>query len=112
LPTAHVLFRELGRAESPFVFDTKSGPLSVSRRGPLIELDFPARPAAPAEAPADLIHGLGRKPLEVLRSERMWLCVYASAEDVLSLVPDFAALGRVVPGRMIPTAPGTDCDFV
>jgi predicted PhzF superfamily epimerase YddE/YHI9 len=42
----------------------------------------------------------------------MWLCVYASAEDVAALAPDFAALGRVSPGRMIPTAPGMDCDFV
>jgi predicted PhzF superfamily epimerase YddE/YHI9 len=112
LATAHVLFNELGQAESPFVFDTKSGPLSVFRRGPLFELDFPARPAAPAEAPESLLRGLRLKPAEVLRSERMWLCVFATAGEVLSLAPDFAALGSVVPGRIIPTAPGGDCDFV
>jgi predicted PhzF superfamily epimerase YddE/YHI9 len=42
----------------------------------------------------------------------MWLCVYATESDVRALAPDFAALGLVVPGRIIPTAPGTDCDFV
>ena len=62
LATAHVLFHELGQVQSPFVFDTKSGPLSVARRGPLFELDFPSRPAAPAEPPADLLRGLGLKP--------------------------------------------------
>lgn len=112
LATAHVLFNELGQELSPFQFDTKSGPLSVSRRGPLIELDFPSRPAVPAEPPADLIRGLGQRPLEVLRSERMWLCVFKSAREVLELAPDYGALVKVVPGRIIPTAPGDDCDFV
>jgi len=112
LATAHVLFNELGQEESPIRFGTKSGPLSVRRRGSLIELDFPSRPAAPAEPVADLLRGLGKRPVETLRSERMWLCVYASAADVLALTPDFGALAKAVPGRIIPTAPGTDCDFV
>ncbi len=112
LGTAHVLFNELGQEASPFVFDTKSGPLSVSRKGAMFELDFPSRPAAPAEPPPNLVRGLGARPLEVHRSERMWLCVYAAAGDVISLAPDFGALSRVVPGRIIPTAPGGDCDFV
>ena len=112
LATAHVLFNEMGQAESPFVFDTRSGPLSVTVRGRLIDLDFPSRPASPASAPPELLRGLGREPLEVFRSERMWLCVYASAADVRAITPDFAALASVVPGRIIPTAPGDDCDFV
>ena len=59
-----------------------------------------------------LLRGLGLAPREVLRSERMWLCVYETAEEVTALAPDFAALGTVVPGRFIPTAPGRNCDFV
>jgi len=112
LATAHVLFNELGQSESPFVFDTKSGPLSVARRGPLIELDFPARPAQAAEPTGDLLRGLRRDPDQVLRSERMWLCVYKTADEVIGLAPDHAALAPAVPGRIIVTAPGTDCDFV
>jgi len=112
LATAHVLFAELGQRESPFVFDTKSGALSVARRGPLIELDFPARPARPAEPTPELLEGLRRRPEQVLRSERMWLCVYGAAGEVAGLAPDHAALAPAVPGRIIVTAPGTDCDFV
>jgi PhzF family phenazine biosynthesis protein len=112
LATAHVLFNELGQAESPFVFQTKSGPLSVARKGPMIELDFPSRPATPAEAPEALLRGLRATPVEVLRSERMWVCVFGTAEDVVALAPDFEALATIVPGRFIPTAPGRDCDFV
>ena len=78
LATAHTLFKDLGQVEWPFVFDTMSGPLSVARRGEMIELDFPARPAARAEPPGDLIRGLGTRPREALRSQGMWLCVYES----------------------------------
>lgn len=112
LAAAHVLFNELGQVESPMVFDTKSGPLSVIRIGPRLELDFPSRPAAPAEAPEALLRGLGKAPVEVLRSERMWLCVFPTADDVTGIVPDAAALGTLTPGRIIITAPGRDCDFV
>jgi PhzF family phenazine biosynthesis protein len=112
LAAAHVLFSELGQAESPFVFDTKSGPLSVRRVGPMIELDFPARPAKPRKAPRELLDGLGLRPQEVLCSERMWLCVFETAAQVKGLKPDHAALAPVSPGRIIVTAPGDDCDFV
>jgi PhzF family phenazine biosynthesis protein len=112
LATAHVLFSELGQTESPFLFETKSGVLSAERMASLIELDFPVQLARPAEAPADLLRGLGSRPKEILRTDSAWLCVYETAEEVKALCPDFGALGAVVPGRMIPTAPGVDCDFV
>jgi PhzF family phenazine biosynthesis protein len=112
LAAAHVLFNQMGQRESPMVFDTKSGPLSVSSNGPLIELDFPSRPATPSEPPASLLLGLGLKPDQVLRSERMCLCVYKTEQEVLGIAPNFTDLANVVPGRIIITAPGTDCDFV
>lgn len=112
LASAHVLFNELGEVQSPITFDTKSGPLTAARRGSLIELDFPARPAVPADAPEALLRGLAQPPERVLRSERMWLCIYSAAADVLGISPDFALLASLTPGRFIVTAPGTDCDFV
>jgi predicted PhzF superfamily epimerase YddE/YHI9 len=112
LATALVLFDELGQRESPFVFDTRSGPLSAKRLGSRIELDFPERSARPAEPTEALLRGLIRPPKEIRRSERMWLCVYESEDDVLSLAPDHAALAGAAPGRIIVTAPGKTCDFV
>jgi predicted PhzF superfamily epimerase YddE/YHI9 len=112
LATAHVLYNELGQVESPFTFDTMSGPLSVIWRAPLIELNFPARSAIAARPAPDLVRALGPLPREVLRSERMWLLVYETADEVIGLTPDHALLANVVPGRIIVTAPGTDCDFV
>lgn len=113
LASAHVLFRELHLAAECVTFDSRSGPLTVTRRdADKLELDFPARPASPAPAPAALLTGLAHAPAEVLRSERMWLCVYPRAADVRSLRPDHAALAQLTPGRIIVTAPGDDCDFV
>jgi len=112
LAAAHAIFHELGQPGEVIVFDSKSGPLTVTRRGDLLELDFPSLPAEPAEAPADLLRGLGTNPVSVARSRRAWLCVLDSAEAVVALRPDAAALARLVPGRIIVTAPGRDCDFV
>lgn len=119
LATAHVLFRELAEPGDRLTFDSRSGPLTVTRRsantGELLELDFPARPAAPAaDIPPALVAGLGRTPDAILRSERMWLCIYPRAADILALRPDHAALASagLTPGRIIVTAPGDNCDFV
>lgn len=112
LATAHVMFAELGQPGAAVTFDTKSGPLSVTKRENLLELDFPSLPAEPAEAPPGLLRGLGAIPESVARSQRMWLCVFDSPEAVVALRPDQEALARLVPGRFIVTAPGRDCDFV
>jgi PhzF family phenazine biosynthesis protein len=112
LAAAHVLFHELGVAESPFAFKAKAGMLHVARKGNVIELDFPARPAAPVQAPEALTRGLGAKPVEVRRTDLTWLCVFATEADVVALAPDFAVLASIAPGRFIPTAPGDNHDFV
>lgn len=115
LASAYVLFHVLGLAGERVTFDSRSGPLGVTRRADgKLELDFPALPSQPiaGEPPELLSRGLGVRPQAVERSETRWLCVYPHAEDVRRLQPDHAALGRLEPGRIIVTAPGTDCDFV
>jgi PhzF family phenazine biosynthesis protein len=114
LASAHVLYRELGQRGDLITFDSRSGPLTVARRGDgKLELDFPTSPAASsAEPSAALLRGLGRAPEFTARNERAWLGVYASADEIVSLRPDHAALKAVTPGRIIVTAPGRDCDFV
>lgn len=113
LASGHVLFHELGQTGTRVTFDSRSGPLSVTRcPDGKLELDFPARPATTAAAPAALTEGLGRPPIEVRRSERMWLCVYPTAEDIADLRPNHARWAQLQPGRIIVTAAGRDCDFV
>lgn len=112
LASAHVLFTQLGFAGDTVTFDSRSGPLPVTRRPDnLFELDFPSRPAQPVPVAPALIQALGAAP-DYVAQARDTLCVFARAGDVLALRPDFAALSRLDTFGFIATAPGQDCDFV
>jgi PhzF family phenazine biosynthesis protein len=110
LASAFVLFSELGLSGNSVTFQSMSGPLTVTRQGDVLTLDFPSRPPGPCTVPPALIAGLGKKPIEVLKA-RDYFALYAAEADVRSLQPDFAAL-RTLDQKVIVTAPGSDCDFV
>lgn len=111
LAAAFVLYLT-GRAPGgPIRFTTRSGLLTVEKRGELLHMDFPARPAAPCPPPADLVHGLGAAPREVYKA-RDYLAVFAREEEITALVPDFVLLSRLDCLGVIATAPGREVDFV
>ena len=110
--TAFTLFTQLGYDGKQITFDSRSGPLVVTRLAVgKIELDFPSRPAVPAPAPAALIKGLGTTPAYYAQAQAN-LAVFNTAAEVLALKPDFAALATLEQYGTIATAPGADCDFV
>ncbi|HTV76440.1 MAG TPA: PhzF family phenazine biosynthesis protein [Candidatus Baltobacteraceae bacterium] len=110
LASAFIIFSELGFRGNAVHFHSKSGRLTVSRNSNILTLDFPSRPPAPCNAPDALVKGLGMQPAETLKA-RDYFCVFADAEGVRSLQPDFGLLGTL-DEKVIVTAPGTDCDFV
>jgi predicted PhzF superfamily epimerase YddE/YHI9 len=111
LATAWVLFEKLGYREAEIVFDTRSGPLTVTRDGGWLWMDFPADPAAPITCPDALREGLGRPPMEV-HAAADYLAVFESEEAVRALRPDFRALAKLDRRGVIATAPGRKADFV
>lgn len=111
LASAHVIFRHLGHRDSVVKFQTRSGLLTVTRQNDLLTLDFPARPAAPCPAPADLIKGLGCAPMYTAKS-RDYLVVLETEQAIRDLRPDMAALRQLDCLGTIVTAPGEHCDFV
>jgi predicted PhzF superfamily epimerase YddE/YHI9 len=113
LASGHVVMNFLEPRRDSVRFRTlKAGTLVVERRGDTLVMDFPARPAAPAEPPAGLLTALGGNPREVLRA-RDHLVVYDSAAEIAELTPDLAALAKVDCWAAIVTAPGEDgIDFV
>src|SRR5258705_4143814 len=113
LASAFVVFRWLTPQRSEVSFQTQqAGPLTVSRDGDLLALDFPARPPSPCPIPAELATALGRRPAAVLAA-RDYLAVYDTAEDIKALTPDFAAIAALDRFAVIVTAPGTGgIDFV
>ena len=113
LASAFVVFRWLKPERSKVTFATQqAGPLTVSRDGELLALDFPARPPAPCPMPEGLAAALGRAPTVVLAA-RDYLAVYETADQIAALTPDFPAIAALDRFAVITTAPGTDgVDFV
>ena len=115
LASAHVLWEEGVLAPSDTArFATQSGELRGSRRGDLIELDFPAKPEQPAEPPKTLLEALGARPLYLGRNQFDYLLLLDSEEAVRAVSPDFALLRTVTVRGVIVTAPsaGPEFDFV
>ncbi|MGA9307252.1 MAG: PhzF family phenazine biosynthesis protein [Candidatus Sulfotelmatobacter sp.] len=98
----------------PVRFHTRSGVLIVARNGDSFEMDFPARPSEPCDAPVGLLPALGLKTALVTKS-RDYLLVVDRAEQVRALSRDIAALAQLDIGLSgaIVTAPGEgDVDYV
>ena len=111
LATAHVLFERFERDAASLTFASRSGPLTVTREGDRLCLDFPARPARACAPPAGLAEGLGATPRET-RIAADLLAVFDDERQVRALAPDFARLRQVEARGIIATAPGDDVDFV
>lgn len=111
LASAFVLFSQLGHTQDTVMFQTRSGLLKATRRSDLIELDFPSRPPVACPLPDDLLRGLGRKPVEVLKS-RDYLAVFSTQAEVAALVPNMDLLSKLESLGIIVTAPGDDVDLV
>jgi PhzF family phenazine biosynthesis protein len=114
LASAHVL-HALGQANGKIVFDSLSGPLSVSRAGDKLELDFPRHDVHPEpQALGPVAACFDVKPVEMHVSESYdaYLALYEKAADIERLVPDFNRLNQV-DRTVIVTARGENgVDFV
>ncbi len=111
LATAHVLFHELQYPGDVIRFHSKSGILTVTKKGDLMEMNFPARMPQPCTPPQELIKGFSIAPTQVLRS-RDYFLVYESQEQVAQAIPDFMELNKVDTLGIIITAKGDTVDFV
>lgn len=111
LASAYVLFELLGYSGSSISFATRSGRLVVEREGPRLAMDFPTLPAYSCPAPAALLAGLKREPLEVLAADD-YFAVFDNEDDIRSLSPDLAELSKLDRRGVCITAPGKSVDFV
>jgi PhzF family phenazine biosynthesis protein len=91
LAAGHVLMTELGLGDPAATFDTRSGPLIVSRNGADYEMDLPADPPRRTGPVAGLAEALGVDPVEVWAG-RYLVAVLADAAAVRAASPDLKAL--------------------
>lgn len=105
LATAHVLWSE-GHLDlnSEARFVTNSGPLSATRDGDWITLDFPAEPQRPVEVPDQLSRALGTEPVYVGKNRFDLLAEVESEQVLRSLSPDFQLLAEIPVRGVIATS--------
>ena len=115
LASAHVLFEHLQHPANEILFNTRSGPLRVSRSESGLTMDFPARPVAEVAVSDVVCAALGATAQQAFGAAaggNPLLYLYQKESQVLALAPDFAALVINSPYPVVVTAPGQDCDFV
>ncbi len=115
LASAHVLW-ETGevRQDETIRFNTRSGPLAARRDGDWIELDFPATPVTPCDAPPELPEALGVSPSFVGRSVFDYVVEVPTESEVRAVAPDLAAISRMDTRGVIVTSrsDNPEIDFV
>ena len=115
LASAHVLWEEGHlRPGEQARFHTRSGLLTVERKGDWIELDFPAEPEEQATAPSDLNIALGVTPCYVGKTKFHYLVEVDSEDTVRNIEPDLDLLATLpVEGIIVTsTAVSPEYDFV
>jgi len=112
LASAFVLHEVLGAGKGSYRFHTKSGPLIVTPKNELYEMDFPAWSARQVEITPEMRRAVGYDILEAHLNRDLFLLLENEAA-VREYQPNFAAIAAVPDcfGLVI-TAKGDDCDFV
>ena len=114
LAAAFVLFKRQPELTVIQFSTSKVGDLTVRQQQDWLQMSFPQRPARAVDTvPAALLQGLLTRPeqaapIEILRSEQAWLVVFAEAESVTALTPDFQLLKALAPWDIVVTAAGRD----
>jgi len=112
LASAFVILSFINNSLSSVDFETASGPLSVTRSGDLLSMDFPARTPEPTEKLPIISQALGAEPLDVLKSRDL-LVVFEDESVISDMVPDFDKLKQIRDAfAVIVTAQGKRSDFV
>lgn len=112
LATAYVLFTLLGVDKKVLKFNSKSGILSVTKKGELITMDFPSWKPERLEIYHDsLSEILGSQEIIGVYKHRDILVELADENAVKKCVPDFTLMKKHF-DKIIITAPGKKVDFV
>jgi PhzF family phenazine biosynthesis protein len=111
--SAHVLWEDGHLPEGQQArFHTRSGLLTADRSGDWIELDFPAKLAAPADPPPELLPALGVEHANYVGRNAFDYLVEVDSEATLrSLSPDHSALRKMPVRGVVVTAKASTPGF-
>lgn len=112
LATAFVLFFHEKYEGDSIVFNSRSGPLTVTRVNDLLTLNFPVDTLKEVNAIDKLEEGLGERPLKTFKGKTDYLLVFNDEEIIRKMNPDFKKIAQVEARGIIVTAKGDTYDFV
>ena len=113
LATAHVIWEtQLISEDEGIIFETLSGDLKARKIDGWIELDFPAVTPVQSDLPDGLVEALQcGKPVNAAQNRFDWILEFDNEEEILIMVPDFRALGKVDARGIVVTARSSDPDY-
>ncbi len=111
LASVHILWQQEYATGDEIRFSTRSGILKAARHGQDIELDFPLKPEAAAEAPPGLLQSLGISARYVGRNQFDYLVDVESEAILRGISPDFKRLATVPVRGIIVTSRSADPAF-
>lgn len=112
LATAFVLFNHEGFGGQKITFQSRSGPLTVTRENGLFTLDFPADVITEVVITPELTGGFEENPQSILKGKTDYLFVFDSEDQIRKCKPDFRKLSQLKARGVIITARGKEVDFV
>lgn len=112
LASAHIILNQKGTEGNAVVFDTRSGPLTVTKEGKRLAMDFPVREVVEVARDEAIDRALGARVLEVYRSKPNLLVILKSEDEVRQLQPDVSLVEQLDCNGVIVSAAGNDVDFV
>lgn len=111
LASAYVLFNVMGFKEDYIEFQSRSGILTVTKKNEWLVMDFPAQPPVSCDMPDAIVRAFSDRPAQCLKSED-YLVTFDYEAQVISAIPNLAALTELGLRAVIITAPSAQYDFV
>ena len=111
LATAYVVTRFVEPERTQVAFETLSGTLTVTKKGELFEMDFPAYDLKPVPVTQEMADVMGVMPREAYMGRDL-LCVVDSEEAVRNMNPDQSKVLALDGLLLQVTAKGSDFDCV
>lgn len=113
LASAYILYYHLNENVETLKFDSRSGPLFVSKEkdGKLI-LDFPADSLEQVSIPDGLENALGVKIIDCIKGKSDYLVRIETEKSLEDLKPNLFEIAKLKSRGLIVTAKGNEVDFV
>ncbi len=111
LATAYIITRFVDKTQDEIGFNTLSGILTVTKKGELLEMDFPAYELKKVEVTDAITEAIGVRPVEAWMARDL-LCIFDNEDDIRSMTPDMEKVKKLDGVLLNVTAKGKDFDCV